>query len=221
MLDDLGSDMDWGKKEKRISKPFITISYQVGAYGRSVVSGLSEYLQKNESRNKHTWNVFDHNLVKKTAEDYHLPDSVLPYFSESTASEIEDIIESTLGLHPTRFALIYEMNQTILRLAESGYVIIVGRGGNMITRKLSKGIHVRLIGSFENRVKYLMKQLNIKEDEARKFITEEDRRRGSYFKKYFEEDINDPSFYDLMVNVDRLSVEDIVRKIGNLVLKRI
>ncbi|MBL8012865.1 MAG: cytidylate kinase-like family protein [Candidatus Omnitrophica bacterium] len=220
MSEYLEPDTQWVKKEKRTAKPFVTISYQVGAYGRSVVSGLSEYFQKYENRKKNTWKVFDNNLVKKTVEDYDLPDSVLPYLAESTSSEIEDMIQSSLGLHPTRFALVYEMNQTILHLAESGYVIIVGRGGNMITRKLSKGFHVRLVGSLDHRVGYLMDYLKITGQEARKFIADEDRRRSGYFKKYFEQDINDPGLYDLMINVNRFSISDVIREIGSLVLKR-
>lgn len=220
MSEHVRSIMRSQKKDKRIGKPFVTVSYEVGAYGLSVVGSLFEYLQKYEKRKEYTWKVFDKNLAKKVTEDHNLSSSVLPYFSESTVSEIEDGLEFLVGLHPTRLTLVYEMNKTILHLAESGYVIIVGRGSNIITGKLSKGVHVRLIGSFENRVQYLKQYLKIEEKEARRFIPQEDRRRANYFKKYFDRDINDSLLYDLIINTDRLSIQDIVKEIGSLVIKR-
>lgn len=208
------------RKDKRIGKPFVTISYEVGAYGMSVVESLYKYLQIHESRKEVTWKVFDKNLAEKVVEDCNLKKSVLPYFSESTAPEIEDTIELMVGLHPGRSALVYKMNQTILHLAESGYVIIVGRGSNIITSKRPKGVHVRLVGSLDNRVQYFKEYFKIEEKEAKEFITKENRRRARYFRKYFDKNINDPLLYDSVINTDRLSIQDIVREIGAVVLKR-
>jgi len=206
-------------KDKRVGKPFVTISYQVGAYGVSVVENLYKYLQKYENRKRFTWKVFDKDLALKVMEDYKLSPNVLPYLSESTASEIEDIIEATLGVHPSRFTLIYEMNKTIVKLAKSGNAIIVGRGANMVTAKVAGGVHVRLIGSLEKRANFLKKYLKLEEKEARKFIPEEDRRRSKYFKKYFFGNIEDPSLYDLVINTDRIAMPDIVKTIGGLIIK--
>lgn len=206
-------------KDKRVGKPFVTISYQVGAYGISVVEDLCKYLQKYENRKKITWKVLDKDLALKVMEDYKLSPNVLPYLSESTASEIEDIIEATLGVHPSRFTLIYEMNKTILKLAKSGNAIIVGRGANMVTAKVAGGVHVRLIGSLEKRANFLKKYLKLEEKEARKFIPEEDQRRSKYFKKYFFGNIEEPSLYDLVINTDRIAMPDIVKTIGGLIIK--
>ncbi len=208
------------RKDARIGKPFVTISYEVGAYGVVVVENLCEFLQKRDNRKENAWKVFDKDLVKKVIEEYNLPKSIVPYFSESTVSEIEDIVESAVGLYPSRYTLVYEMNQTILRLAKSGSVIIVGRGANIVTAKISKGAHIRLVGSLDNRILYIKQHLKISEKEAIKFIIKENRRRSNYFKKYFDRNINDPLLYDLVINTDRLSIQDIVREIGSLIIKR-
>ena len=208
------------KKDKRNGKAFVTISYEVGAYGVSVVESLCQYLQKHENRKENLWKVFDKNLAEKVIEDCNLKETVLPYILETTESEIEDTIELMIGLHPGRSSLVHKMNQTILHLAELGYAIVVGRGGNIITSKLPKGVHVRLIGSFENRVQYIKKYYKIDEKETKKFITKESLRRAKYFRKYFGKNINDPLLYDSVINTDRLSIQDIIREIGSLVLKR-
>lgn len=220
MLRHLELNSPSNKIEKRLGKPFVTISFEVGAYGASVIEGLCQYLRKYDRRKKNMWKVYDKDLAEKVVEVCELPRSVLPYFSESTASGVEDSLEFMVGLHPSRHTLVYNMNKTIFRLAESGYSIIVGRGSNIITTKLPKGIHVRLIGSLENRINYFKEYFKIEEKEAREFIAKENRRRSDYFKKYFERNINDSLLYDSVINTDRLTIQDIVRQVGVLVLKR-
>lgn len=206
--------------DNRVGNPFVTISYEVGACGISVVEYLCEYLRKNDCRKGNIWRVFDNGLIKKVIEDYNLPNSIVPYLSESTFSEFEDIVESVFGTYPSRYTLVYEMNQTILRVAQEGYVIIVGRGANMVSAKLSNGIHVRLIGSIESRIRYIEQHLNMPRKKAIAFMLKENEKRIKYFWKYFDKHINDPSLYDVVINTDRLSIQDIVSEIGNLVLKQ-
>src|ERR1039458_9602356 len=83
------------------ASPFVTISRQSGAYGITVSRDLCEYLQKNERRTKCVWTVFDKELIEKVIQEHDLPQTVLSYLSEDTVSEIQDMIEETLGLHPS------------------------------------------------------------------------------------------------------------------------
>lgn len=211
--------MNFEKKDKHIEKPFVTISYEVGAYGISVVENLCQYLQKHDKGKENAWKVVDKDLAEKVVNDCELPESSLKYFSESTVSDVEDGFEYMVGLHPTRLTLVYSLNRIIFRLAQAGYVIIVGRGANIVTSKLSHGVHVRLIGSIENRVRYFKEYFKIGEKEAREFVIKENHRRAKYFRKYFDRNINDSLLYDSVINTDRLSVQDIVREIGALVFK--
>ncbi|MHC4470642.1 MAG: hypothetical protein ACYTDY_15195 [Planctomycetota bacterium] len=43
--------------------------------------------------------------------------------------------------------LLGKSNRTILHLATMGNAIIVGRGANIVTRRLEGGIRVRLVGT--------------------------------------------------------------------------
>jgi cytidylate kinase len=208
------------ENNKRIGNPFVTISYEVGAYGVSVIESLCQYLQENENRKGNIWKVFDRNKDGNMADDLNLPKTALSNFSDSTAPEIEGKIELMVDSNILPFTMIYKIKQKILSEAELGYVIIIGRGGNIITSQLSKGVHIRIIGSFENRVRNLMKSFEIEEKKAREFIIDENLRRVNYFHKYFNKNINESLLYDLVINTDRLSAQDIVKEIGNLVLKR-
>jgi len=203
----------------RENKPYITISRDSGAYGITVAQMLSEYLTKKERRKDAVWAVFDKELLNKVKDEHKLPEKYEKYLGESAMPAIQDIMEDQLGIHPPHETLIRQMNETIYYLARIGYAIIVGRGGNIITRTLPKGVHVRLIGSLENRVSHMKEILNVSEKAAREYVNKEDHDRRDYIKKYFHRNIDDNSLYDLVINSDTMSLEDIVMIIGNLVLK--
>ncbi|MDE2222862.1 MAG: cytidylate kinase-like family protein [Candidatus Omnitrophica bacterium] len=208
--------VDQYQQERRWERPFVTVSYELGACAKSILTSLQEYLTRKERRRTGIWQLFDGNLLEEVINDHQLSSDVLPYLG-TAASELEDIIEEVIGLHPSRHVLVHKMNKTILRLSQRGYVILVGRGANVVTGQMPRGVHVRLIGSVDRRVRYLMEYYKIGEGQAKQYIIREGRKRREYYRKYFHQDINDPRLYDLIINTDKLSVQDIIGMIGALV----
>ena len=211
---------DYVEKARRINSPFVTISRETGAYGLTIAKSLGEYLQKHERRKKCPWTVFDKELLDRVVQEHDLPQTVLPYLSETTISEIEDMMEEVFGLHPSRYLLVHETSKTILHLAQLGYSILIGRGANIITAKVPGGVHVRLISPLEKRIHHMQEYLKISKKEAKDFVIKKDRNRSDYVKKYFGENIADPFLYDLVLNIDNLTPQEAVRIIGSLVLKQ-
>jgi len=206
--------------EKRFVNPFVTISRQTGAYGLTIARDLCEYLQKNEKRPNCFWAGFDRELIAKVVEEHNLPEKVLPYLSETTISEIQDIMEELFDVHPSQYTLVHKTGETILHLAQLGYVVIVGMASNIITAKLPGGVHIRLIGPLEARVKRIQEYYQMDEKKAMEFILVEDQNRKNYAKKYFEKDVDDPSLYDMVINTGGLKPQEIVQVVGDFVLKR-
>lgn len=206
--------------DKRLGNPFVTISRQTGAYGITVSKDLCEYLQTNERRTQCVWTVFDKELIKKVVEEHDLPETVLPYLSEDTVSEIQDMIEESLGLHPSHDTLVTKTNKTILHLAQLGYAIIVGRASNIITAKMPGGVNIRLVCPLEKRLEHIQEYYQMKQKEAKEYICKEDLKRKKYVKKYFNKDIEDPLLYDMIINVDGLDHHETIQVIGDLVLNR-
>jgi cytidylate kinase len=206
--------------DKRSGNPFVTISRQAGAYGITVSKDLCEYLQKNERRTRCVWTVFDKELIEKVIQEHDLPETVLPYLSEDTVSEIQDMIEEIIGLHPSHDALVQKTGETILHLAQLGYVILVGRASNIITAKMPGGVNIRLVSPMEKRLEHVQDYYKLTLKEAKEFIATGDRSRKNYVKKYYNKDIEDPLLYDMTINVDSLDRPEIIRIIGDLVLNR-
>ena len=206
--------------DKRVGNPFVTISRQTGAYGISVAKDLSEYLQKHEKRTKCVWTVFDKELIEKVIQEHDLPETVLPYLSEESVSEIQDMIEEIIGLHPSHNILVFKTGKTIVHLAQLGYAIIVGRAANIITAKMPGGVNIRLVSPLEKRLEHVKEYYQLTSKEAKEFIATGDQNRKNYVKKYFNKDIDDSLLYDMVINVDSLDRQETIQVIGELVLNR-
>jgi cytidylate kinase len=208
------------KKTERREKsgPFVTISRESGAYGTTIADKLCEYLRKHERRREAPWAVIDKELIQKVIEEHQFPAIFKKYFVESRAPLIEDTLAELFGLHPPQETLVRRMSETILHLATLGHVIFVGRGANIITRRLPNGTHVRLVGLFEKRVAHMKEYLNLSQEQAREYVVKEDHDRQAYIKRYFRKDISDVSLYDLIINTDTVSLQDAVMIIGDMVL---
>src|SRR6267142_306330 len=132
----------------------VTISRQSGSGAHAVAEALTDYLQAHAPDKSRSWRVFDRNLVEKVLEDHHLPVRYARFLPEDRISEFGDALEELLGAHPPSWTLLRQIEETVQHLAMEGNVILIGRGANLITRKLDHVFHVRLVGSLERRVKH-------------------------------------------------------------------
>ena len=199
----------------------ITISRQTGCGAKAVADGIADFLQSHAGCDARPWMVFDRNLVEKVLEEHNLPATAAQYMGEDRISELDDIIEESFGLHPTKWILVRKTSETILHLANLGNVILIGRGANIITSKLPFVFHVRLIGSLDRRVERLREERRQSEKAALQFLRAEDNARRRYLKKYFGKNADDPMLYHLVINTDLVGPETAATMIGNTVMKNI
>ena len=212
----------FGPREKEAGafvRPAITISRQEGAGGLTVASNLADYLETNTASHEE-WTVFSQHLVAKVLEEFHHKKGVGDFMKEGHKSFLSDAIEELLGLHPSTWTMVEHANATILRLAQIGNVILVGRGGNIVTGKLQTAFHVYLVGSLEKRIKRAQKTFNLDPKEAATYVKKKDEARKRYLKDNFDKDINDPLLYHVVINTDLVSYEDAARLIGDEVIGR-
>jgi cytidylate kinase len=198
----------------------VTISRQTGSGAHSVAEKLADILQAHAPKDACPWTVFDRNLVEKVLEDHHLPRHLAGFMPEDRVSEIKDTIDGLFGLHPPSETLARQTSDTILRLAELGNVILIGRGATVLTRKLDYVFHVRLVGSLEKRAQYIQELHQLSKKEALERIREEDRGRERYLKRYFDTAIDDPLLYHLVINTDLVPHAEAAQLIAAAVLKR-
>jgi hypothetical protein len=199
-------------------RPVITISRQAGAGAHVVADALVAGLQRAASRDDPPWTIFDRNLVDRVLEDHELPARLAAFMHEDRAAKIADTLDQLFGLHPPAWVLVRKTADTILRLADIGNAIVIGRGANIVTASLPFAFHVRLVGSLHRRTEYVREHRHLGSHDASEYVREQDLGRTRYVRTYYGVDIDDPLLYHLVINTDRVSYEEAARMIAGGVL---
>ncbi len=192
----------------------------MGAGGRSLAEMLRSYLEMKCPLTQCEWTVFDKNLVELAMKEHQLPARFAKFIPEDRVSEIQACVGELLGLHPSLWQLNKDVYETIIHLGGLGGAILVGRGGNLITKSLNNGFHIRLIGSPEQKIERVVKYYNIPYSEAKQFVKRQDSARRKWVKDHFNVDVEDPENYDVVINTDRMPIEDAAKMVSTLIRKR-
>jgi cytidylate kinase len=139
---------------------------------------------------------------------------------EGHKSIARDTFEEWMGLHPSTWNIVQMTNATILRLAQLGNVILVGRGSTVITSRLKNVFHVFLVGSLEKRIQRVQEVYGLDRKNACNYVKKRDEGRRKYVKDNFNVDIDSPLLYHLTINTDMVSYHDAAVLIGDEVLRR-
>lgn len=196
----------------------VTISRQAGSGAHLIANRLAEILEQQAPNASCPWTVFDRNLVEKVLEDHNLPTRLARFMREDRVSEISDTMDELFGLHPSSWTLVHKSTETMLHLAEIGNVILIGRGAHIVTRSIHYAFHVRLVGSPERRLAHLQDAYRMKAREAANFMRAEDQGRKRFLRKYFDEDIDNPLGYHLVINTDLVAYEAAAKAIADTML---
>jgi len=185
-------------------KCYLTISREAGAGGSEVAAIAGERLG---------WKVFDKNLPDQVAERFHIDRSMLNLVDETRSNWVYDVLgswmDSTVVPHE---AYVSQLRRIILAAARQPNIIFVGRGARFLLPR-EKVFAVRLVASEGFRVKRIMRQNNLDEASARRYIREIDEGRREFVQRFFHHDITDPHIYDLVINTERMGIEDAAMEI--------
>jgi cytidylate kinase len=139
---------------------------------------------------------------------------------EGHKSIARDTFEEWMGLHPSTWSIVQMTNATILRLAQLGNVILVGRGSTLITGRLKNVFHVLLVGSLEKRIQRVQEVYGLDRKNACSYVKKKDEGRRKYVKDNFNVDIDSPLLYHLTINTDMVSYHDAATLVGDEVFRR-
>lgn len=209
----------WKKQKEHLDEPekvnrlpFVTISREYGCGGYEVASKLSEILNE-ELKPEPLWAAYNKSLLDKLMIDTGLSESLVETLTGKARNKLTNLIQTTFSTFPPQVAVHKKLVEIIAMLALNGHVVIVGRGGNMITKEIESGFHVRLITPIHQRAEKLSKSMNMSKGEATKMIKEKTRQREEYMKEFFKIDLADPHNYDMVINDAIFSSEHVARMI--------
>lgn len=198
-----------GTGSRPAGRPFITISREAAAGATALGQQLVALLNEQMRIEGRSWIFFDGDLITHALTKHNLPERLAEYLPEDRISEIKALIGELVGLHPPVWELEQKVSEAIFHLADLGCVILTGRASNLITRSLPGGFHVRLVASMSARVQRMMKIKNCDAIAAKNSLLSSDHARARYVRTNFQQDVEDPHNYDLVINTDRLTPLDV------------
>lgn len=189
------------------NKPFITLSreYGVGAYelAEKIVQLINEKYTTTPE-----WAAYDRALLDRIIDDLGLSQSLAQTLTDNARNNLTDFLQTSFSNFPPQVAVFRKLVETIRTLAIAGNVVIVGRAGNIITRDMIKGFHVRIVSPLNSRAERISKLQNVSNKEAERLIAEKDSKRDGFIKEFVKFNNADPLNYHLSVNLGYMSIDE-------------
>ncbi len=196
----------------------ITISRQSGSEGNIITKMLSQQLDcrffdKEMMAQLADQLGLDASKIKDLkAEDHH----VKTFWEEAFSNLSYPMVDPSIWVLTTEYQAREAMDLSqVITLINAAYdqgedIIIVGRGSQIILGDKPDVLHVRIVAPLETRIQRWMDREGISYEEAKKVVNQRNKKHVDFLKTYFKEDINKPELYDLIINTDKLSLEEAV-----------
>lgn len=179
--------------------PYVAVSRETGAGGARLSRMVADKLN---------WVCMDRELLDFMAETYHLPHGALEAVDESKWNWLREIFGywfDKMGVPQTEY--VAHLGQMVLLAARHANTVFVGRGVQFYLPR-DKGLAIRLIAPLEVRIRQTMELRRVDHDQAKQYVVDTDEGRRDFVQRYFSHDVADPSLYDLVINLERLTLDD-------------
>lgn len=195
--------LEIGPPERSVVEDFICVSRQVGADGGEVARRLGRRLG---------WPVFDRELLEAMAGDDATRRQVYESMDERDLNWWEETLRSVMQSEFIRNDYFRRLSETLLSLARQGNCVFLGRGADLILPR-SRGFRVRLVAPSARRLERFSRNRGLSREDSEQDMKKIEAERARFFRRHFGVDIEDPVRYDMTVNTDRFTAEQLVEMI--------
>ena len=198
-----------------MSNKVITVSREFESAGNEIAQAVAQKLDIP---------YYDRFLITAVAEDHGMDVEKAEKNDEKMASRFQYseaqaafFYSATKSPLPTSAQVAHAQFDLIKKIAQEGPCVIVGRcAGHVLQEDGEDVINVFIHGSYDNRLKRAMKNLNLSETEAAKITKQTDKSRRAYHKNYTGKDWNDLDQYSIVINSDLVTFDEAVELICSI-----
>ena len=208
----IGIQEQFGRVARREPRLTITISRQFGCEGYPLAESLKALL---EERTGQPWTIFDKALIERVSRETHLSERLLSNIGDE--SHVLDKFATLIPGWRTHSEAYEELARYIVRIAQEGNAIIVGRGGAVVAQDLPNCFHFRLEAPLEHRVQSIQQRLGLGRDEAAALVVEHQQSRERFIENFLHCSMADLRYYNAAFNTAKNSVERITHSIHALI----
>lgn len=169
---------------------FITFTRKMGTYGSEIARKVANQLK---------YNLYDTEAIENSAREMGFLNDI-----KKVDERVPSLFERLFSHKPEIY--LDRLNSVIYELASRGNAVFLGRGSHILLRAFKCALHVRVIASLEKRVENLESR-GFQRALAIRSIHKSDHERGSFIKFAFGVDWDSPELYDIVLNMDNLTVD--------------
>lgn len=204
LVDEQVRRWELSKKEqkKEVEYPVLTFSREAGSGGIQVAEQLAAVLG---------FDLFHQNIVHKMAESSKLSARLLESLDEEGMSIVREwLMGFSQDFWPDKY--LRQLVHVVGTMGKQGRAVIIGRGAQFIL-PLKRIFRIRVVSPLKIRVAKIAKEQGISAKEAEQQAIKIDSERRAFIRKYFYTDIDLPTHYDLILNMEKISVATAVQTI--------
>ena len=203
------------KAQRNFEIKVITVSRQAGSGGKLIAARVAQ-----ETGLKY----YDRELIQKVAKSAKADPEAVRTRDEKGHSMVESWFDSLvhqrqllpgrylrhLNLRPDEY--LQHLTKVVLEIGERDGGVLVGRGANFIFPR-ENCLRVRVVAPLEMRMDYIANIVDISTVRAKLLILQREADRKAFAKHYFQSDIDDPSNYDLVINMDVFTLDEAIESV--------
>lgn len=126
---------------------------------------------------------------------------------EKLSAALEDTPGILQGMSLERAHYLAYIQATLSKYAQSESLVYHGHAGHLLLYGVPHVLRVKVIANMEFRIKNAMERKNLSREQAISFINKIDSDRARWTKFLYHVDWNDLSLYDLVIKLDRMTVD--------------
>jgi cytidylate kinase len=179
----------------------ITISRGSYSRGKEVADKVAEKLG---------YQCISRDVLLEASNEFNVPEVKLVRAIHDAPSILDRV-----GYKKDRY--IAFVRAAILQHFRKDNVVYCGLAGHFFAKDITHVLKVRIIADLDARVKSEVRRESIPRKEALRIIKEDDEERRKWSKHLYRIDTWDPSLYDIVIHIKKMTTEDAVDVICNTV----
>ncbi len=140
-------------------------------------------------------------ILLEASRKYDVPEVKLKKSMERAPNFFEK-----LGFEKGKY--ISYMRTALLSRLKKDHIVYHGLAGHVFVQDVSHAFSVRVVVDMKDRVQYCMQSEDVSEDKAYTMLQKLDEQRRKWGLYLYGVDITDPDQYDMVININRLTVDE-------------
>lgn len=179
----------------------ITFTSNFGANGDKIAQKVSDRLGIE---------LFDDQKMQEMVAAMGVSDKEMKDFDEIAPGFFDRLFTKK----PARYLEL--LGSTVYDIASRGEGVITGHGAQAFLKDFGCALHVMITASENTRSRWIAEKQNISEAAAKEIVHKMDRRFKEFIQYAFKRQGNDPSDFDIVINIDKIGADWAVKLIVDI-----